>query len=145
MKVAALLLLLISNAAFADDTAMLRCRELSDPSLRLACYDSVTIPASEGPAPLAEPRQKLDQFGMDRQVPKSELQAIVSHIEGRFDGWGPKEKIQFANGQVWQISDDSRAVLNVSSPRVRVHRGLLGSYFLEIEGTSHSPRVKRVR
>ena len=144
MKAAALLLLLISNAAFADDAAMLRCRELSDPSLRLACYDSVKIPASGSPAPLAE-RQKLDQFGMDRQVPKGELQAIVSHIEGRFDGWGPKEKIQFANGQVWQISDDSRAVLNVSSPRVRVHRGLLGSYFLEIEGTSHSPRVKRVR
>jgi len=144
MKAAALLLLLISNAAFADDAAMLRCRELSDPLLRVACYDSVTIPASRGPAPLAE-RQKLDQFGMDRQVPKSELQAIVSHIEGRFDGWGPKEKIQFANGQLWQISDDSRAVLNVSSPKVRVHRGLLGSYFLEIEGTSHSPRVKRVR
>jgi hypothetical protein len=137
----ALLLLLTTSAAFANDAAILRCRELSDPSLRLACYDSVAVPATAR----TQPRQTPDQFGMEHQGFNRELEAIESHIEGRFDGWGPKDNIQFANGQIWQISDDSGRVLNSMNPKIRVRRGALGAFYLEIEGTNHSPRVKRVR
>lgn len=138
---ATFLLLLTTSAAFANDAAILRCRELSDPSLRLACYDSMAVPAIAG----TPPKQTPDQFGMEHQGFKRELEAIDSHIDGRFDGWGPKDKIQLANGQIWQISDDSRRVLDFMNPKIRVRRGALGAFYLEIEGTNHSPRVKRVR
>lgn len=76
---------------------------------------------------------------------RQKLEAIDSHIDGRFDGWGPKDKIQFANGQIWQITDDSRHVLDSINPKVRVHRGVLGAFYLEIEGINHQPKVKRVQ
>jgi hypothetical protein len=46
---------------------------------------------------------------------------------------------------VWEIVDGSTAVYRLHSPKVRVSRGLLGSYFLEIEGVAQAPRVKRVQ
>jgi hypothetical protein len=33
----------------------------------------------------------------------------------------------------------------MKNPKVRVRRGLLGTLFLEIEGTNNSPKVSRVR
>lgn len=101
----------------------------------------MAVPAIAG----TPPKQTPDQFGMERQGFKRELEAIDSHIDGRFDGWGPKDKIQLANGQIWQISDDSRRVLDFMNPKIRVRRGALGAFYLEIEGTNHSPRVRRVQ
>lgn len=135
----AILLLLATSTAFADDSPILRCRELADPSSRLACYDS--LPATAGTAP----RQTPDRFGMADQGSEKELDVIESRIDGRFDGWGPNDRIQFANGQIWQISDNSSRMLDAVNPKVRVRRGMLGAFYLEIEGTNHSPRVKRVR
>lgn len=134
-------LLLATNAAFANDSAILRCRELSDSALRFACYDSIVVPATVE----TQPRQTPDQFGLKPKGVKPELEAIESHVDGRFAGWGPKDRIQFANGQIWQITDDSRRVLDFMNPKVRVHRGVLGAFYLEIEGTNHQPKVKRVR
>ncbi len=134
-------LLLATSAAFANDSAILRCRELSDPALRFACYDSIVVPS----AVETQAQQTPDQFGMTPAGVKRQLQAIESHVEGRFEGWGPSDKIQFANGQIWQISDGSRGVFDYTNPKVRVHRGVLGAFYMEIEGTSHQPKVKRVR
>jgi len=138
-----LLLTLLGAATVvrADDAAIQRCRELSDATRRLACYDAVTVPAKG----IAPPRQSPDQFGMERLVPRSEPDAIESQVLGRFDGWRPRDRIELANGQVWQISDDSSAVLTLLNPKVAVRRGAFGAYYLEVEGTNRSPRVKRVQ
>lgn len=136
-----LLLLLTTSPVFADDAAILRCRALSDSSSRLACYDAISVPATGG-TPL---QQTPNQFGLDHQTFNEQLQAIESRIEGRFDGWGPQDTIKLANGQLWQITDHSRRMLESINPKVRVRRGALGAYYLEIEGTNHSPRVRRVQ
>jgi hypothetical protein len=138
-----LLLLLISTSVLADDAGLLRCRGIGDVSARLACYDA--LPVGEAKTVQAAPRQTPEQFGMEQQVSRSELESIQSHIPGYFEGWGPRTRILLANGQLWQISDDSRRTLDFQNPKVFIRRGALGAFYLEIEGTNSSPRVKRVQ
>lgn len=137
------------------------CRALADAAQRLACYDALpltpALPATAAgvgasvlPATSASPTAgtgsaaPVAQFGLEQRAASSQPEAIDSHIEGRFTGWGPKERIRLANGQVWQIVDGSTGAMDFNSPKVRVRRGMLGAFFLEIAGTHRSPRVKRV-
>ncbi|NRF72142.1 hypothetical protein HLB44_34675 [Aquincola sp. S2] len=143
---AALFLLLITPAAFALDADVLRCRALKDPPQRLACYDAMTVPAVPAAGTVRpESRETPAEFGLDTLAGERRLDAIDSHIEGRFEGWNPKDKIRLANGQVWQISDDSRGFIDKQDPKVRVRRGALGAYYLEFEGSNRSPKIRRVQ
>lgn len=167
---ALLLLLPFSTATSATDADFLRCRSITDPVVRLACYDAVAIPAAvtgstaikppaQGelrtsppvtapPAPaqaVAPSRQKADQFGLENRTSPAMVDAIESHIPGRFEGWEAKSTIKLANGQVWQIADDSNRYLTLNDPKVRIHRGALGAFYLEFEKVNHSPRVRRVQ
>jgi hypothetical protein len=161
MRAFALLLLAAAAPALADDTALLRCRAIKDATARLACYDAIAVPstpaataAAPGAAPAAaaaapagkkaEPTP-AQQFGFEHKTPVAQLDAVESTIPGRFEGWGPGQVIRFANGQAWQVADDSKGALWVENPKVRVRRGLLGAFYLEIEGTNRSPRVIRIK
>jgi hypothetical protein len=136
-------LLLISTSVLADDAGLLKCRGIGDVSARLACYDA--LPVGEAKTVQAAPRQTPEQFGMEQQAYRSEIESLESHIPGNFEGWGPRTRIRLANGQLWQISDDSRRMLDFQNPKVSVRRGMLGAFYLEIEGTNISPRVQRVQ
>ena len=155
-------LLFVSSAAFADDAAILRCRAIADASARLACYDALVATSASAsaakaaagtgavavqpPAQQAAPQPAQAQFGLeDRVANKGALDAIESTIPGSFEGWRAKSNIRLANGQVWQISDDSSRAHYIDNPKVRIRRGALGSFYLEIQGTNSSPRVKRVQ
>jgi hypothetical protein len=149
MRAFVLLLLAAATPAFADDAGILRCRAIKDSAARLACYDSLQVPSTPpaaAPAAKAAPTKSPEQFGFEeRTAAATQLDAIESTIPGRFDGWGPNDVIRFANGQAWQVVDDSKGALWKENPKVRVRRGLLGAFYLEIEGTNRSPRVKRVK
>ena len=69
---------------------------------------------------------------------------MESRIPGPFEGWMPGERIKLANGQVWQIADDSAGVVYGKDLRIKIRRGALGAFYLEVEGTNRSPRVRRV-
>ncbi|MEQ1516906.1 MAG: hypothetical protein ABL931_10505 [Usitatibacteraceae bacterium] len=155
---ASLPLLFVSGAAFADDAALLRCRAITESTARLACYDALVVmppgavsaakaPVRQSaPTPAAPAKQSASQFGLEqRQALKTELDAIESSIVGSFEGWRANSNIRLANGQVWQIADDTSRAHYVDNPKVRIRRGALGSFYLEIEGTNHSPRVRRVQ
>jgi hypothetical protein len=143
MKILLPLLLVVSTSVLADDAGLLKCRGISDVSARLACYDA--LPVGETKTVQEAPRQAPAQFGLEQRVAKSELESIESHIPGNFEGWGPRTRILLANGQLWQISDDSRRSLDFKDPKVSIRRGALGAFYLEIEGTNSSPRVTRVQ
>jgi hypothetical protein len=159
MRVLALLLLLAATSALADEADLLRCRAISDAAARLACYDAIAVPtgapapptAARAPAPAtpatpATPASPArDQFGLEHRQEIAKVEAIESTIPGRFEGWRANERIRFANGQVWQIADDSRGTHWIENPKVRVRRGALGAFYLEIEGTNRSPRVQRLQ
>ena len=94
--------------------------------------------AGASPALLAAPAA----FGLPR--PEDPVQAIASHIPGLFEGWGPKELIRLANGQVWQVTDGSQAVYRLREPKVMVRRAAFGTFVLDIDGANQVPRVRRV-
>ncbi|MFC0170546.1 hypothetical protein ACFFKC_20950 [Pseudoduganella danionis] len=152
-------LLFVSGAAMADDAAMLRCRQLTDGPARLSCYDAIPL---GGPASAAAPgapaivasaapsyaptKADLERgFGNEHNSPAAKLEFIETSIVGEFDGWVPKQRIRLANGQVWMIADDSQANLDLVNPKVRLEKGMLGVIYMDIEGASTAPRVKRVK
>ena len=140
-----LLLLLISSTALANDAGLLKCRGIADAPARLTCYDALMLSATEPKAGPNEPRQTPEQFGMPQPTSKVALDAIESHIPGHFEGWEPQTMIRLANGQIWQIRDDSRHTQDIHNPKVVIRRGVLGAFYLEVEGANSSPRVKRLR
>lgn len=146
----------IANAI--DDAAFERCRGIRDASARLACYDGLPLgvsraappapPIARPPAapPPARAPQAVPEFGMEQRAPEVAPPATMeSSIPGRFEGWGPNERIKLANGQVWQVVDGSRAAFNLDNPKVVIRRGMMGGYFLEVEDTNRSPRVRRLQ
>jgi len=161
--------LFLSTGALASDAELLRCGAIADSIARLACYDALTRSIREGrtaakpaaapvaaasaaPAPVAAaatggalPKQTPQQFGLEQRATKEELDAITSDIVGNFDGWEPNSRITLANGQVWQIADGTGRYVNLKSQKVRIRRGLLGAFYIEFDGTNHSPKVRRVQ
>ncbi len=145
-------LLLTAGPALADGAAILRCRQLAEPAQRMACYEAIVVPVAGAvaqtlpPVPAPPDPTKVGNFGLEVKSALVGLPATMdSTIPGRFFGWGPNDTITLANGQVWQISDDSRGAVSANDPRVTVRRGALGAFYLEIAGTNRSPKVRRVR
>lgn len=142
------------GAVAADDAALQRCRQLADATQRLACYDAIVLPRgaqTAGPTAAAAPTvaAQTASFGLEsRPAPAAgpaPLEAIESMIEGRFEGWLPRSALKLANGQVWEIADGSTAAYRLTSPKVRITRGVSGSFFLAVEGVSQTPRVRRLQ
>ena len=130
-----LVLMVMSTAALAGEAGMLRCRGLTDPTARLACYDAL--------APIAK---SAEQFGRETTVAAASpvLRSIQSHIPGIFEGWQPNTRIRLANGQLWQIVDGTSGSYRLVDAKVTVKRGALGSFFLELDTEKRSLRVKRI-
>lgn len=136
-----LLLLLVSSTALADDAGLLRCRGITDASARLACYDALPVQAG----PQAPVRETPEQFGLQRQVTTKELDTIQSYIPGHFETAKTGEIYRLANGQVWQITEGNNRLYDLNNPKVTLRRGMLGSFFLDLEGDNRSLRVKRLQ
>lgn len=154
-------------ACAADDAAILTCRSLPETAKRLACYDAIPVGAAASlaarpvapvaasvaasapaatAAPAASPEQNFGLRPVVRKQKDAEPSAIHSSVVGRFDGWSPGTVLTLANGQVWKVTDDTDAVLPImQNPKVEITRGLLGAYFLQVEGHTNSARVARVR
>ena len=71
-----------------------------------------------------------------------EYSTVESRIVGEFRGWQGRTIFNLENGQRWQASGNEsyvlpRAVLN---PAVKITPGMLGSFWLTVEG--HKARVK---
>jgi hypothetical protein len=134
--------------AHADDSAVLRCRAITDAGARLSCYDAIPLGGTTAPAvPAARAASPAAAFGLEsRAMPTQSLvPSIESAIEGPFDGWLPRTQFKLANGQVWEISDGSQAAYDLRNPKVRITRGVSGSFFIAIEGVAQTPRVRRIR
>ena len=144
------LTLLLSGALWAAPAhasdAILKCRTLADGPARLACYDAIDVKA---PAPTTRSKEEAFGLGPAMTAPakrKEEAKSVTSTIEGRFDGWGPGAQIKLANGQVWRVVDGSEVALPAASnPKVSIERGMLGAFYLQVEGSNNTARVSRVK
>jgi hypothetical protein len=150
-SLAAALFLQATVVQAADTAALQRCRAISEAAARLACYDALplgTAPplpappaATSAPTAAAVAPAAVQAFGQER---RDEPETLSSHIQGVFEGWGPRSRIKLANGQVWQVVDGSEGVYFLQNPKVTVKRALMGGFQLEIEGAKRTPRVRRV-
>lgn len=147
-------LLFSGLATAAGDTDLLRCRAIGEAMARLACYDALQaapagapVPAAvapAAPAPATTPVPAAAAFGFEMRAIQAAPGAIESSISGLFEGWKAGTRIRLDNGQVWQVVDDSRAIIDQQNPKVRVSRAAMGSFFFEVEGRTTVARVRRV-
>lgn len=138
-----LTLLFASGAAGAvDDVLVLRCRALPDAAARFACYEALPLkPAASAPSP----EQRFGSKRLEKKI-DDEPAAIRSTVRGRLDGWRYGTQVTLANGQVWRVVDDIDAVLpDLADPAVRIERGALGAYYLQLEANNSAARVIRVK
>lgn len=91
------------------------------------------------------PTTAISVFGMENRRARVELKSIESELVEDLDGWSSNSRIRLANGQVWQIADESSRSVSLKSKNVLVRRGALGAFYLEFDGTNHSPRVRRIQ
>jgi hypothetical protein len=140
--------------AAADNAALQRCRELRDGPARLACYDAIPLSTAPPapPAPVAAPAAAAPSpaatFGLESRpnpTALAPLPSIESTIDGRFEGWLPRSQLKLANGQVWEVTDGTQAAYFLNSPKVKITRGVTGSFFMAIDGVAQTPRVRRLK
>ena len=142
--------------AFAQSEAVPRCQGMVEASARLACYDTLFPPKAAPPASIAPalavkpatpsvPSEPVAQFGLPQKPKVPELEAIESVVVADFYGWGPNEKIRLQNGQVWEVVDGSSGTITADMRKVKVRRGAFGSFFLDFEGLTKSPKVRRLQ
>lgn len=160
---AAVPLLAIAQGSAGSIEDLRACRAITVPAERLACYDALAArrlgePATTGSrptGPVASPTPTAatpvpvpattSTFGLEERRPADRIEMIEARVVGVLDGWSAGSPIQLDNGQVWAVEDSARSFRGMDRPRVRIRRGLLGSYFLEVEGLSISPRVRRLK
>jgi len=160
MNVTRLLMLSLTVATVAAHGQDLRsCRAVADAAARLTCYDGLPLPAvamapaaasmapvtvSPPVAAVASPALAGEATFGQQSTARGEVAAVRSSVAGRFEGWGPRSRIRLANGQVWEVTDGSSAVVWLLNPQITVRRAALGSFVLEVEGLNRAARVRRV-
>jgi hypothetical protein len=72
--------------------------------------------------------------------------SISARLVGDFSGWSGGTVFKLDNGQVWEQTDDSQLTVGrLSNPRVTISRGLLGAYYLSVEGVRDTVTVRRIK
>ena len=137
--------------------ALLNCRAITDPTVRLACFDRET-------SSIAQALQKKDLVVIDQEratQAKRDLFGFsvpsfagllgggpLSQIEGTVAGVGQNSDggltVKLSDGSVWTQTDDAPVALPPrGGDKVVISRGTLGSYFMNV---GHQPgfKVKRI-
>lgn|GEM_PF-4561202 len=133
-----------SNAAAAEAARIAAEKREESATARAAA----TVAAAAAAAPTgASPPAKTDGSRLKKIKPKPgtaiEYETVETEIVGGFSGWRPGTIFALANGQRWRVSEGS-----YPSPRETAHKrakivsGMLGNFFLEIEGVRSRPKVE---
>jgi hypothetical protein len=105
---------------------------------------TASAPRPQAPTPAAPAAGDRAEFGLPARPTAPNIERIESRVKGRLVNWQQGTRFRLENGQVWQVTDDSRGWCECDNPRVIVSRGAFGTYFLEIEGKGNAPRVRRI-
>lgn len=150
--------------ALAQDLgrALIECRDISDDSNRLACFDNLANGlesgaqvVAEAPAPVLSPEE---QFGVEdlaetKEKKKKESGALKSLTAPVVDigrnGRG-KYVVILENGQIWrQLSADTGRLRIPSSGAeglsVEIKRRSLGAHSLYLNGENRGIKVERIK
>jgi biotin carboxyl carrier protein len=102
----------------------------------------------EAEASAAQPSWVRALLVLKRAEEKPDAQeAVQSRLVGVFTGWASRQNFQLENGQVWQVQSGQAPYggIRLEAPAVRVYPGMLGAYWLQVEGVRHAVKVKPVK
>ena len=165
----------LAGAAGADDLRdeMLRCAQLKDPQVRLACYDALAAVSASAetaaggkdgsgvqgrPAATAAPEQG------ENEEPETETEEslterffgllpgsndgdnkIESRVVGEIKGLRQGVRFTLENGQVWRQTERTSRNYRATNPKVEIKEGFMNSYRMRLEGINARIRVRRVK
>ena len=74
-------------------------------------------------------------------------EAIVAHLQGRFEGFARNRRYTLDNGQVWKQTDSARLEgVEVDNPQMTISPGVFGNvWYLQVEGYNKRAKVERVK
>ncbi|MGH8055235.1 MAG: hypothetical protein ACREP4_15090 [Stenotrophomonas sp.] len=71
---------------------------------------------------------------------------IQSRLTGEFTGFGKGRQFTLDNGQVWEQTDDARVGgVRKQTPDVRITPGLMGVWYLQVDGLNTRAKVRRTK
>lgn len=71
---------------------------------------------------------------------------IKATLVGEFSGFGKGRQYTLDNGQVWEQTDDARAAgVRKQAPAVQITPGLMGVWYLQIDGLNTRAKVRRTK
>lgn len=153
--------------------ALQKCRNTDNSLKRLVCYDNVAkvmnqyegadaqLSQMAGLAPRynnAQPTQRTmpavgitnaqnpqNEFGLEHKRDVSEAASEVAlTIKNISENVRGKKVLTFADGTVWQQTDETYLKIEEGQV-VSIERGLLGAFFLSVEGLNKRMKVKRIK
>ena len=91
----------------------------------------------EGRKEVVEKNRGFFHFGSE--------EPIEANIVGEFDGFGSRKRYTLDNGQVWQQTDaTTMAGVRKTNPKVRIKPGMMGVWYMRIDGYNTQAKVQRV-
>ena len=79
-----------------------------------------------------------------REAPPAR-EPVDSRIVGAFRGWQPGTVLSLENGQQWRVLEGELNIRAMPSPRASVRPGMVGAWYLRVEGQTPTAKVTRVR
>ena len=174
LMIAMLMSLLGLNKAYSQSLhdAVEDCREIVDDTQRLACFDKMAknVERYTHAAPIAttEKQGLKSEVALSRDVENAPItQSMVEQpsvefgLEGRRDRENyideksliitsisqtvrGKNRFTFNDNSVWQQTDNKFLKLSVGQ-KVQIERGILGAFYLGVEGLNKRLKVKRLK
>ena len=152
--------------------AMAKCRNTDNSLKRLMCYDGVAksldqydgvnaqvgqikvykpnnkaqaVPSSAPAVQRAQSSEPSNDFGLEHKRDLTEAASeIAVTINAIKKNLRDKYVLTFSDGSVWQQTDQTYLKLK-EGQTVSVERGLLGAFYLSVEGLNKRMKVKRVK
>lgn len=159
-----LALLLSANGEARAETlgrdALMQCRQIVDPTARLACFDRLAdLPVADavppaGPAPksasapaAAASAAPVQNFGSDVLPPADVPQpkSISATVVGSIRGIRRGMILTLDNGQQWRVVDDREYDVDGDAVKVRLDRNAIGTYWLELLDAGYRFKVRRIK
>lgn len=70
---------------------------------------------------------------------------IISTLQGDFAGFGKGRVFVLDNGQHWEQTDTTTGSRRQTAPKVSISPGMMGVWYLKVDGLNVQAKVKRVK
>ena len=131
----------VATASSADQSPAAQSATAATAAIAAVAPEPV-VAAATASAPAAPAPSASERFGLElQQAPADQLEQIQASVVKRKKDLYGKWVITLDNGQVWKQSES--ASFRFPSEQVTIERGVLGAFYLRVDGQSKSIKVKR--